>query len=51
MATVTHRAANKQPTEWSRETARGISNRPLDGERDSSRRVPPRQEGVEGPLD
>lgn len=41
-ADVPNQAANKEPAEGSRENAGGISNRPLEQERENQERVPPR---------
>jgi hypothetical protein len=43
-----NRASDMEPAEGSRETAGGISNRPLDEEQDNQARVPPRGENKEG---
>jgi hypothetical protein len=44
---VPNQAANKEPAEGSRENAGGITNRPLDEERENQDRVPPRGEAKE----
>ena len=44
-----NQAANKEPAEGSRETVGGgITNRPIDEEKDNQKRVPPRGENKEG---
>ncbi len=39
---VPNQAANKEPSEGSRENAGGITNRPLETEQENQNRVPPR---------